>query len=213
VIKRSGQRGQDSTRQQTGHLTQAEQTVYSEAFKAIENDYQILCSVSEKLREIEQTSRNLGTLDSQRTNDSSTPSDLADGRSPWEICVPLMQLKHNEVLLCKRVAEHGVEYAVIDQLPAASKYAMANGALDILETSDDPRRALRAYLQTERQALELMANDVTASLRVFMAQRFPRQDVSRIVSSITRMCKRVARLDLSDLAEHQAQSQGSQVRA
>lgn len=208
MIKRTGQRGQSATLPPLRNMTNAEQTAYSEAFGTIKNEYQTLCSISDKLREIERTSHQLGTLDSQSASNPTELSDPTSDRNPWEICTPLIQLSDNEVLLCKRQHEHGVEYAVIDHSPAASVYAKANGSLDILGTSDDPRQALQDYLRSERQTLELMANDIAATVRLFMAERFPRQDVSRVTSAITRICKKVARLELSETpAEFASQKQ------
>jgi len=187
-------------------MTSAEQRAYSEAFGTIEKEYQTLCSIGSKLREIERMSHNLPRFESQSASEHIELSESGNDRNPWEICAPLLQLDSNDVVLCKRRHEHGVEYAVIDHSPAASAYAKANRALDILDTSDDPRQALQDYLRTERQTLELMANDISASVRLFISERFPRQDVSRVVTAITRMCKKAARLELSespgDLAAH-----------
>ena len=50
--------------------------------------------------------------------------------------------------------------------------------------------------------LELVANDITANVRLLIAERFPKQDLRRVVNEITRMCQSVARLGFSDtLAE------------
>ena len=104
----------------------------------------------------------------------------------------------NEVILCKRVSEHGLEYAVIDHSSVASAYAKAHGPLDVLRTGDNPRQVLRDYLRSERETLELMTNDITANVRLLIAERFPKQDLRRVVNEITRMCKKVARLGFSE---------------
>ena len=109
-----------------------------------------------------------------------------------------MRLNHNEVLLCRRVCEHGLEYAVIDHTPVASAYAKAHGPLDVLRTGDNPRQVLRNYVRSERQTLELMANDITASVREVLRERFPKQDLRRVVNEIAQMCKKVVRLGFSE---------------
>jgi hypothetical protein len=43
-----------------------------------------------------------------------------------------------------------------------------------------------------------MVNDITANVRVIMAERFPKQDLRRVVNEITNMCKKVARLGFSE---------------
>jgi hypothetical protein len=112
-----------------------------------------------------------------------------------------MQLNHNEVLLCKRVCEHGLEYAVIDHSPVTSAYAKVHGPLDVLRTGDNPRQVLRDFLRSERETLQLMVNDMSANVRLLIAERFPKQDLRRVVNEITRMCKNVARLGFSETLE------------
>lgn len=104
-----------------------------------------------------------------------------------------MDLESERVL-----AEHGTEYAVIDRLPAASAYAKGNGPLDILRTSDDPRRVVRDYLRSEQRILELVANDITATVREFVADRFPKPDSRRGVNEIAHMCETILRHGFSE---------------
>jgi len=179
-------------------MNDTEHAAYLEAFGVIKGDYQALCLIGDKLREVEASAPGLGSLDSQAQGGHAELLDSAGGRSPWEVCAPLMRLNHNEVLLCKRVCEHGFEYAVIDHSPVASAYAKAYGPVDVLRTGDSPRQVLRDYLRSECETLQLMTNDITASVRLLIAERFPKQDLRRVVNEITRMCKKVARLGLSE---------------
>ena len=202
MIKRKDQQRDGVAPPSLKRMSDTEHAAYFEAFGAIKTDYQALCLISDKLREVETTARNLGSLDTQALDSQIELSEYAGGRSPWEVCAPLMRLNQNEVLLCKRVCEHGLEYAVIDHSPAASAYAKALGPLDILRTGDNPRQVLCDYLRSERETLQLMTNDITASVRLLIAERFPKQDLRRVVNEITRMCKKVARLGFSEtLAE------------
>ena len=63
--------------------------------------------------------------------------------------------------------------------------------------------------------LELMVNDITANVRLLIAERFPKQDLRRVVNEITRMCKQVARLGFSetpaDTPDVQRQGRGVRV--
>lgn len=199
MIKRRGQQHREGvTPPSLKRMSDTEYTAYFEAFGAIKSDYQALCLIGDKLREVEMTAQNLGPLESQTHSGYTELPDSAGGRTPWEVCASLMRLNQNEVVLCKRVFEHGVEYAVIDHSPSASAYAKVQGPLEILRTGDNPRQLLRDYLRNERQALELMATDITANVRLLIAERFPKQDLRRVVNEITRMCKRVARLGFSE---------------
>jgi hypothetical protein len=193
-------------------MSDTEYAAYFEAFGAIKSDYQALCVIGDKLREVETTARGLGALDSQTEGGPTELPESAGGRSAWEVCVSLMRLDRNEVLLCKRICEHGLEYAVIDHSPAASAYAKAFGPLDVLRTGDNPRQVLREYLQGERETLQLMASDITANVRLLIAERFPKQDLRRVADEITRMCKKVARLGFSETLEEHASHTQNQTR-
>jgi hypothetical protein len=198
MIKRNGQCRQQAGEPPLRNMTDAEYAAYFEAFGAIKSEYQTLRLICDKLRKIETTAGRAGFIESQTTSEHTELPDSRNSQSPWEICSSLMGLGHNEVLLCKRMAEHGIEYAVIDHSPTASAYAKTNGPLDLLHTGNDPYRVLRDYLRSERQALELMVNDIAANVRVLVAERFPSQDLGRVVNSITRMCKKVARVGFSE---------------
>jgi hypothetical protein len=208
MLKRNVQRKEGAPLSQKGKMTNGEYAAFSEAFDAVKGDYQTLCLISDKLREVERASRDFKPFESQASGQTALPNGDEDRQSPWEICASLMKLDSNEVLLCKRVAEHGTEYAVIDRLPAASAYAKASGPLDILQTSDDPCRVVRDYLRSERRMLGLVANDITATVREFVAERFPRPDSRRVVNEIAHMCKKILRHGFSEaLSEVPGQAQ------
>jgi hypothetical protein len=142
--------------------------------------------------------RTVGSLDSQAQASHAEIPDAASDRSPWEVCASLMRLNHNEVVLCKRVCKHGLEYAIIDHSPVASAYAKARGPADVLRTGESPRLVVRDFLRSERETLQLMVNDITANVRLVIAERFPKQDLRRVINEIARMCKNVARLGFSE---------------
>jgi hypothetical protein len=210
MLKRNGQRKEGAPLSPKGKMTDGEYAAFSEAFGAVKGDYQTLCLISDKLREVERASGDFKSFESQASGQTALPNGDEDQQSPWEICASLMKLDRNEVLLCKRVAEHGTEYAVIDRLPAASAYAKASGRLDILRTGDDPRRVVRDYLRSERQMLELVANDITATVREFVADRFPKPDSRRVLNEIAHMCKKILRHGFSEsLSESPSRTQES----
>lgn len=207
MIKRKRQNQDGVSPPSLKRMSDTEYAAYFEAFGAIKSDYQALCVIGDKLREVEASARSLGSLDSQAQNDNAMLPDSVGDRSPWEVCAPLMRLNHNEVLLCRRVCEYGLEYAVIDHSPIASVYAKAHGPIDVLRTGDNPRQVLRDFLHSERETLQLMVNDITANVRLLIGERFPKQDLRRVVNEITRMCKSVARIGFSEALEVGAQTQ------
>jgi len=202
MLKRRGQQHREGvTPPSLKRMSDTEYAAYFEAFGAIKNDYQALCLIGDKLREVETTARGLSPLDSQAHGEHAELSDPTNSRSPWEVCASLMRLNNNEVFLCKRVCEYGLEYAVIDHASIASAYAKARGPPDVLHTGDNPHQVLRDYLRSERETLELMTNDITANVRLLIAERFPKQDLRRVVNEIARMCKKVARIGFSETRE------------
>lgn len=208
MIKRKGQSREGVRPPSLKRMNEAEYAAYFEAFGAIKSDYRALCLIGDKLREVETAARTLGSLDAQPHAGHAELPDAAGDRSPWEVCASLMRLDRNEVLLCKRVCEHGLEYAVIDHSPVASAYAKAHGPMDVLRTGDNPRQVLRDFLRSERETLQLMVNDITANVRLLISERFPKQDLRRVVNEITRMCKNVARLGFSEaLTDHEHRPQ------
>jgi hypothetical protein len=200
MIRRKGQQPKDVRPPSLKRMSDTEHAAYFEAFGAIKGDYQALCLIGDKLREVEATARNLGSLDSQAETGHAELLDTSGDRSPWEVCASLMRLSQNEVLLCKRVCEHGLEYAVIDHSRVASAYAKAHGPIDVLRTGDNPRQVLRDFLHSERETLQLMVNDITANVRLTIGERFPKQDLRRVVNEITNMCKKVARIGFSEMS-------------
>ena len=212
MIKRNGQPRQGVAPPSLKRMSDAEYAAYFEAFGVIKKDYQALCLIGDKLREVEANAPRLGSLDSQAQGGPAELPDSAGGRSPWEVCASLMRLHNNEVVLCRRVCEYGLEYAVIDQASVASAYAKARGPLDVLRTGDNPRQVLRDYLRGESETLQLMVSDISANVRLVIAERFPKQDLRRVVNEITRMCKKVARLGFSETLEEHASHTHNQAR-
>jgi hypothetical protein len=198
MIKRKGKQQEGVKPPALKRMTDTEYAAYFEAFGAVKSDYEALCLISDKLREVAMTARTDGSLDSHAQASHAELPDAASDRSTWEVCASLMRLNHNEVVLCRRACEHGLEYAIIDHSPIASAYAKAHGPLDVLRTGDNPRQVLRDFLRSERETLQLMVNDITANVRLVIAERFPKQDLRRVVNEIARMCKNVARLGFSE---------------
>lgn len=194
MIKQNGQPRNCVKPPSLKRMSDMEYAAYCEVFRTIESDYHALCLIGDKLREVETASNRLGPLDARSDGLHAEAAPHASDRSPWEVCSSLMKLNHNEVVLCKRIAEHGMEYAVIDQSPVASAYAKATGPADILRTGDNPRQVLRDFLRSEHETLQLMVNDITANVRLVIAEKFPKQDLRRVVDEIARMCKNVARV-------------------
>ena len=60
MIKRKGQRLDTVAPPSLKRMSETEYAAYFEAFGAIKSDYQALCVIGDKLREVETTARGLG---------------------------------------------------------------------------------------------------------------------------------------------------------
>ena len=66
MIKRKGQQHREGvTPPSLKRMSDTEHAAYFEAFGAIKGDYQALCLIGDKLREVEASAPGLGSLDSQ----------------------------------------------------------------------------------------------------------------------------------------------------
>ena len=64
MIKRKGQPDREGVAPPAlKRMSDTEYAAYCEAFGAIKSDYQALCLIGDKLREVETSARNLGPLD------------------------------------------------------------------------------------------------------------------------------------------------------
>ena len=104
MLKRNGQRKEGALSSQKGETPDGECVAFSEALGAVKGDYQTLCLISDKLREVERASRDFKSFESQPSGQTALPSGDENRQSPWEIYASLMKLDSNEVRLCKRVA-------------------------------------------------------------------------------------------------------------
>jgi hypothetical protein len=62
MIKRNGQPREGVTPPSLKRMSDTEHAAYFEAFGAIKGDYQALCLIGDKLREVEASARGLGLL-------------------------------------------------------------------------------------------------------------------------------------------------------
>ena len=84
MIKRKGQPDREGVAPPAlKRMSDTEYAAYCEAFGAIKSDYQALCLIGDKLREVETSARNLGPLDPPASNVHAELPDSVGDRSPW----------------------------------------------------------------------------------------------------------------------------------
>jgi len=82
MIKRKHQQRDGVAPPSLKRMSDTEYAAYFEAFGAVKGDYQALCLISDKLREVETTARNLGALNSQAQASHAELPESAGDRSP-----------------------------------------------------------------------------------------------------------------------------------
>jgi hypothetical protein len=101
----------------------------------------------------------------------------ADDGKQWHKSVDLMENIH----LCHRPISYGAEYAVVEHSPARSTNEILNRGWNATEV-------VKEFTQQQRQALQLWTEDMTAQVQEFLAEKFPGQDLSRVVDAFIHKC-------------------------
>jgi hypothetical protein len=100
---------------------------------------------------------------------------LTDDGVQWRKSVDLF----DNNFVCHRSSATETEYAVVEHFPA-------NGRNEIWTTGRNAEEVLRAFAREERQALKTWTDDIAAQVREFLAEKYPGQDMSRVVDGFMR---------------------------
>ena len=95
--------------------------------------------------------------------------------SQWQKGVDLME----NVCLCHRPVNGGAEFAVMEHFPKQGTHEIWNRGGNAVEV-------LQVFTQEQRQALQFWAEDMTAQVREFLAEKFPGHDLTRVADALVR---------------------------
>lgn len=188
LLKRNGETCEHAVPSFPGLLTGSEYKAYTEALAAVEWLLQAFHEGAAALAEIEKQIPEVAKQISEGARESSLTMRRADGE--WQIHRTLSKSARNELLLCSRRTERGMEFGVVEQFAHNSIYAQANGNTDLLMTSNRAALLLQDYVEGERHVLQLFRKDIEATVEETLAERFPRQDHSRVVKAISARCEK-----------------------
>lgn len=184
MLKKHGQLCQHSVPDYSGRLTDSEFEAYNSVFASIEGDFKELASITGDIAQLEKS------LPEFLKRISSPVSQSVGGQdgSEWEVIAPLPDTKHGEMLWCKRQIGDMEEFAVVERFDPNSPFATAQGEFDVQMTDSDPMRLLRDFINARRDTAQLFANDIIATAQEQAAEKYPGEDLNRVLEAISNHC-------------------------
>lgn len=210
MLKRNGQLCQHSVPDYSARLTDSEFLAYNAVFNSVEDDFKEFSSVTDSVSELENSLPRM--LDSFSLPADSVPQ-LVEGHdgAQWQVVASLLRVRGSQMLACKRSVEQKVEFAIVEHFDPNSPLAKAQGAYDVQITSNDPRTLLGDFIERQRSTLELYAGDIAALAQEKAAEKYPGQDLSRVVKAISQRCtKKISATQA--IAPRQANKQVEEMR-
>jgi len=208
MLKRNGQLCQHSVPEYSGRLTDGEFEAYKSLFGSVEGDFKELSTITEGLIKLEKSLPDLLKMISTPTSESVGGQD----GSEWQVLSPLADNRQAEMLWCKRQLGEREEFAVVERFPEDSPLAKAQGQFDVQMTDSDPLRLLRDFISARREASQFFANDIIATAQEQAAEKYPGQDLNRVLEAISHRCtKSISPEQTMTPAQTRKQSEGMHI--
>lgn len=190
MLKRNGQPCQRSVPDYSGRLTDFEFLAYNTVFTSVEEDFKQLSSVTDSLTDLERSFPRL--LEASEGAMDSFNEVVPDGTGKqWAVVAPLLKFRRTELLFCKRMVEGKEnEFAVVERLDPNSPLAQAKGVWQLQMKSNDARLLLQDFVEGERQTTQLYAQDIAGIARDVLDEKYPDQDLGRVVKAIAQRCSK-----------------------
>lgn len=209
MFKRNGQLCEHTVPDYSGRLTDAEFLAYNSVFTSVEGDFKELSTVASALAEVEKSFPQLVNAASEARQ--TEPEMVEAAGAKWEVIKPLLKVGGSEMLWCKRSVHGAEDYGVVERLEADSPLARAQGACSLQMTGLDAQTLLRNFLHEQREALGLYANDIVAEVTERTAEKYPGQNMDRVVKAVEARCAKKISSDQTT-APTQARSQREGMR-
>lgn len=207
MLKRNGEPCQHEVPGYPGRLTASEFQAYGEAFAAVEDQLRAFTEAASALADVEKQLPQIATPLTSKVLEPAQAlesEELKDGG--WQIRRTLHKSARSELLLCSREAERNREFAVVERFDPNSPYAKANRYCEIQMASNNPRLLLQDYVEQEKQLFQLFRNDLVAQVEEVLSQRYPDQNLNRVVKAIAARCNATS-------AASQAQSRSQEMNS
>lgn len=189
MLKRNGQPCQRTVPDYSGRLTDFEFLAYNTVFTSVEEDFKQLSAITDSLMDLADSFPRL--LEASEGEIDKFQEVIPDetGRQ-WAVVAPLLKLGRTALLFCKREVEGTNEFAVVERLDPNSPLAQAKGVWQTQMTSNDARLLLQDFIEGERQTAELYAKDIVGISREAVEEKYPDQDLGRVVKAIAQRCSK-----------------------
>jgi hypothetical protein len=211
MFKRNGQLCEHTVPDYSGRLTDAEFLAYNSVFSAVEEDFKELSKVASALGEVEKSFAQF--VDAASASRETPPEIIGlQGGAEWEVLKPLLNVRGGEMLWCKGRVEGADEFAIVERIDANSPLAMAQGACSVQMTGKDAQALLRDFLHEQREALGLYANDIVAEAHERIAEKYPGQDMDRVVKAVEARCaKKISSEQMTAQTQARGRREGMRV--
>ncbi len=155
-------------------FTETEIQGYRAAFGSIWEEHSELNRIRKQLEN--------GAVISSETQESASELD------GWQIRSTLINLDKGDILLCQKEGE----FAVIERFRESSRYAQANGKMEILMKGNDGRDLAAQFEADARHTLEFMASNQVATAQKVIWEQFHDHRPSQLVAAISERCRLAA---------------------
>lgn len=178
-----------SSRHDVIRLKELEEQAYTEAWQHFAND---LGEFSQSHQVLLRLERNLSII-AVAANIAATkafPNEnaiLDDDGTIWNKSTVLM----DNIFLCHRTIPDRTEYAVMEYFPAQDRNEVWNRGSYAAEV-------LRIFLQEQRRALGIWAEDIRGQVKEFLMQKYPGQDMWRMADDFTCRFSQPVETQISD---------------
>jgi flagellar biosynthesis component FlhA len=161
-------------------LSHRQLRAYTAAFAAISPEF-------DEMQEMGQQVRNLPrSIMEPAAESSGAASTITVEGIGWQSQTRLLKLPKSTIYLCRHPTEN--EFAIIQQFPAESAYAKANGQSEILLRNDDSRQLVSEYVGWAQHTMRFMASNLVARAQRVAFEQFPEYNPGNIVHAISERC-------------------------
>ncbi len=187
MLKRNGEICEAIVPNFPGRLTATEKRAYSAGIAAIEDQLRDLEEAGRALTEVERQIPNWQA--GVERNGNGAALDLSSKtEDQWHVVKTLVKTNRSELLFCARGAGDGKEFAVFEKFDPTSAYAQAQGNPELILTGNKASLLLQDYVESERRMLNLVKQDLAATVEELLGERFPSEDNSRVIKAISARC-------------------------
>jgi hypothetical protein len=195
MLKRNGQPCQRSVPDYSGRLTDFEFLAYNTVFRGVEDSYQELSLLSDSITHTERSFGDVLAVSSAPSEEGTHEVVAEKNGAKWAVIASLLKQRQNELLFCKKEGGGATEFAIVEKLAPNSPLAKAQGMWFVHQTSNDARLLLQDFIENERQTLNLYANDIVASAKERIEEKYPDEDMSRVIKAISARCTKKSVLE------------------